>query len=71
MGYIQYIGSLGAVAKMQLSHEFLAFFCKPISYLLGLAGASNYHDDRVFMSYIASGRSMSIHAKNWVSLCCR
>ena len=68
--YIQYIGSLGAVAKMQLSREFLAFFCKPISYLLGLTITSKDHDDQIYIFYIASGRNLSIHAKNWVSLSC-
>ena len=68
--YIQDIGSLGAVAKIQLRSEFLAFLCKPISYLLGLTVTSNDHGGQIYIFYIASGRNLSMHAKNWVYLCC-
>ena len=69
--YIQDIGSLGAVAKKQLRSEFLAFLCKPISYLMGLTETSNDHGGQIYIFYIASGRNLSIHAKKRVSLCCR
>ena len=61
--YMQKIIYLGAVAKIQLRSEFLAFLCKPISYLLGLTVTSNDHGGQIYIFYIASGRNLRIHEK--------
>ena len=45
--YIQDIGFLGVVAKIQLRSEFLEFLSKPIYYLLGRTVAPNDHGGHI------------------------